>query len=163
MANGTGEFQEYQKECFGGLPRIRAGVSAQSAALVLALILLVPLVVGSDGSGSWTGSSHLSAAGPIAVEIGETMEPLEGLTGDSASTHPVDTRKRLALGMRIDINHAGSEELTAVPGLTRRRADRIIQYRATCGPIRQIEQLATEHVLGAETVRRIRPFVTCVL
>jgi len=112
--------------------------------------------------GSVVGSAAPNGLQAVIAHA-SAVELAGGVNMDSIFIYPMEPRKRLALGLKIDINHAGPDELAAVPGLSGRRADKIIRYRSEHGTIRQLEELLTKRVLGAETIRRIRPFVKCVL
>ncbi|MBI4775357.1 MAG: helix-hairpin-helix domain-containing protein [Deltaproteobacteria bacterium] len=118
-------------------------------------------VLGRAGFESKEGA--VASSFQTVIVHGSVVEWVGGPTKDSVRICPMEARKRLALGLKIDINHAGLDELTAVPGLSRRRAERLIRYRLEYGAIGQLEELTTKRVLGVETVRRIRPFVECVL
>ncbi len=56
---------------------------------------------------------------------------------------------------RVDINHAGVDELLKVPGLTRGWAARIVRFR----PYRTKQDLFEKGVLSSEVYDRIKDFV----
>jgi DNA uptake protein ComE-like DNA-binding protein len=56
---------------------------------------------------------------------------------------------------KVDINQAGLEELTRLPGITPAIAERIAQHR----PYRKLDDLVTRKVLGKKQFARIREYV----
>jgi DNA uptake protein ComE-like DNA-binding protein len=56
---------------------------------------------------------------------------------------------------RVDINHASSEELLKVPGLTQSWAARIVRFR----PYRTKQDLLDKGVVNSEVYDRIKDFV----
>jgi competence protein ComEA len=60
-----------------------------------------------------------------------------------------------APGARVDINHASSEELLKVPGMTRSWAGRIERFR----PYRTKQDLLDKGVVNSEVYDRIKDFV----
>ena len=56
---------------------------------------------------------------------------------------------------KVDINQAGLEELTRLPGITPAIAERIAQHR----PYRKLDDLVTRNVLGKKQFARIREYV----
>jgi competence protein ComEA len=57
---------------------------------------------------------------------------------------------------QIDLNHAGPEELTALPGVGKSMAERIVAGR----PYNEIEEILQVQGLGERTLERIRPFIS---
>ena len=55
----------------------------------------------------------------------------------------------------IDINRAGAEELTALPGIGPALAQRIVAYREEHGPFPSIEALQQVSGIGPQTVQGI--------
>lgn len=56
---------------------------------------------------------------------------------------------------RVDINHASSEELLKVPGMTQSWAGRIVRFR----PYRTKQDLLEKGVVSSEVYDRIKDFV----
>lgn len=71
------------------------------------------------------------------------------------------TRKHADLPpARVNVNAASAAELMALPGIGERKAARIIQARQA-KPIRTLEEFAAAAGgIPADTLQRIRPFVT---
>ena len=57
--------------------------------------------------------------------------------------------------MRVDVNHAGVEELMKVPGMTRSWAGRIVQFR----PYRTKQDLVEHGVVNSEVYERIKGYI----
>ena len=118
-------------------------------------------VLGRDGFESMRGNVA-SGSGEV-IAHGSTVELAGTVPNGSVSIYPMEAHKRLALGLKIDINHADLAELTAVPGLSDRRAGRIVRYREERGTIGQLEELVEKRVLNEKTMHRIRIFIKCAL
>jgi DNA uptake protein ComE-like DNA-binding protein len=56
---------------------------------------------------------------------------------------------------RVDINHASSDELLKVPGLTESWAERIVRFR----PYRTKQDLLDKGVVNSEVYDRIKDFI----
>lgn len=61
------------------------------------------------------------------------------------------------ISAEIDINHAGAEDLTRVPGLGAELAGRIVQAR----PFSSLDDLRRVRGIGAQSLDKMRPFLTC--
>ena len=58
---------------------------------------------------------------------------------------------------RIELNSASASALRALPGIGRRRAARIVDYREEFGPFRSADELADVPGISRKLVERIRP------
>lgn len=63
---------------------------------------------------------------------------------------------RLSLGMRIDVNRAGTADLRALPGIGPRLAARIVASRKARGAFRRARDLLRVRGIGPRTLRRLR-------
>ena len=61
-----------------------------------------------------------------------------------------------AADARVDINSADAAELRTLPGIGRRRAERILAHRRQFGPFESVDALAEVSGIGAKLVERIR-------
>ncbi|MBP1710451.1 MAG: DNA-binding protein, ComEA family [Deltaproteobacteria bacterium] len=66
---------------------------------------------------------------------------------DAKSDHPalsvgkMDAAKRLSLGLPIDVNLAGRDELILIPGIGEKLAGHIVDYRSRAGRFETLDQL----------------------
>jgi competence protein ComEA len=67
---------------------------------------------------------------------------------------------RLALGVPLDINQASVADLTQVPGINAKLADRIVALRVRSGGYSRLENLYEVKGIGPATVRRLHPYLT---
>jgi len=63
-------------------------------------------------------------------------------------------------GAKININSAGVEELTDLPGIGPAYAQRIVDYRKEYGPFKSIEDLLNVRGIGDRTFDKIRDRIT---
>lgn len=61
--------------------------------------------------------------------------------------------------IRVDINHAASEQLQTIPGIGPGKAAAIIQYREEKGLFRTIEDITNVSGIGAKTFEKIKPHI----
>ena len=59
----------------------------------------------------------------------------------------------------VDLNRAGAEELTAVPGIGATMALRIVEWRDEHGPFRRVEDLMKVKGIGEKSFQKMRPYV----
>jgi competence ComEA-like helix-hairpin-helix protein len=64
-----------------------------------------------------------------------------------------------AAGAQIDINSASAEQLTAIPGIGKVMAERIVQFREQHGPFERVEDLLKIKGIAEKSFQRIRPYV----
>ena len=63
----------------------------------------------------------------------------------------------LALGERLELNHASANELAMVPGISRELAERIVAHRKRRGGFSRLDDLVAVKGIGPATIRRLRP------
>ena len=61
---------------------------------------------------------------------------------------------------RIDVNTASVEELQALPGITKARAEAIVAHRTAHGPFASAEELRRVRGIGPATLQEIRDSIT---
>ena len=61
--------------------------------------------------------------------------------------------------MRLELNTASAAELTALPGIGPRLAERIVTHRTGHGPFRSVDELAQVHRIGPVLVEDVREHV----
>jgi competence protein ComEA len=59
----------------------------------------------------------------------------------------------------IDLNTATAAELTTLPGIGQKRAERILALRERLGRFRSVDDLLRARGLGRSLVKRLRPLV----
>ena len=77
--------------------------------------------------------------------------------GHSVST--MSGAQLLTLGLRIDLNQARAEDLEAIPGLGPALAQRIIDYRKTHGPFKQVEDLRQVSGISPQNLQKLKPYL----
>jgi competence ComEA-like helix-hairpin-helix protein len=60
---------------------------------------------------------------------------------------------------RVDVNRASVAELTKLPGIGPRLAERIVRYRLQHGPFRSPEELLRVRGIGSATLRDLLPWI----
>ena len=68
--------------------------------------------------------------------------------------------KRVALGMRININKASRDELQALPGVGPVTAARIVQLRESAGTFKSIYDLDGVEGIGEKKIEMLRAYIT---
>lgn len=106
--------------------------------------------------GTRLGLALLVAGLIIAAWLRISRPVVVGPTSQAAG--PFETR----LGMRIDLNEATVAELTLLPGVGPRLAQRIRKDRAAHGPFGTVDDLARVPGVGRGIVERIRPYAAAL-
>jgi competence protein ComEA len=65
----------------------------------------------------------------------------------------------LALGLALDLNRAGAEDLDALPGIGPALAQRIIAYRQDRGPFKKVDDLEKVSGIGPKKLEQLRAYV----
>lgn len=63
---------------------------------------------------------------------------------------------RYALGQSMDVNKARAEDLELIPGIGRKRARAIIEFRQERGGFERLDELQEVRGIGLKTVRKLR-------
>jgi len=65
----------------------------------------------------------------------------------------------LTLGLALDLNTATVEDLEALPGIGPVMAQRLVQFRQTHGPFKDVEDLLAVSGIGEKKLARLRPYL----
>ena len=85
----------------------------------------------------------------------------QDLLQTAASSSSKQEKIRPALRPKsININTADKEELTRLPRIGHKIADRIINYRKTNGAFKDIEEIKSVKGIGNKTFERLSPYIT---
>lgn len=103
------------------------------------------------------GYPHCEAATQDMVEEGSVVELGQGCSA-TITTAPAPTR--LALGLRLDLNLATEQDLTALPHIGIVLARRIVADRSRRGPFASVQALTRVKGMGPATVGRIHALVS---
>lgn len=67
---------------------------------------------------------------------------------------------KIALGQKIDINHATVEDLTALPAVGPKLAEKIVEDRNRNGSFKKIESLMRVKGIKEKKFEKLRPFIS---
>ena len=76
-----------------------------------------------------------------------------------SATSPADTRAPKPAVM-VNLNTATVAELTTLPGVGPRLAERIIEYRQKKGPFKKIEEIMNVQGVGEKSFLKLKPQIT---
>ena len=62
----------------------------------------------------------------------------------------------------VDLNSASVTDLESLPGVGRRTAERIVEYRQKNGSFKKIEELMNVKGIGEKSFLKLKPFITVV-
>lgn len=127
------------------------------------------IIADRSANGPYRSLAELGRVPGVGERTLETLAPHVGLP----STSPVTARVRSAGTRRIsrpgaggdeapggpadavDVNRAGVEELTSLPGIGPVLAARIVAYRDSAGPFRTLSDLTAVSGIGPATIARV--------
>lgn len=66
---------------------------------------------------------------------------------------------KIIAGMKINVNKAGVESLSTLPGISWKIAENILKYRETHGLLERYEDLLSVKGIKEKRLRTIRPFI----
>jgi competence protein ComEA len=81
-----------------------------------------------------------------------------GLGGASLAQQSANNAKAKQ-ELRVDVNHAGAEELAKLPGVGEQVAKRIIAYREANGPFEKTEEIMNVRGIGEKTFLKLEPHI----
>nr|HID58201.1 helix-hairpin-helix domain-containing protein [Desulfobacterales bacterium] len=72
----------------------------------------------------------------------------------------ITPRKRLILGLRLDVNRLSADDLALVPGISSGLARRIVAYREEYGPFKSWEDLLPVKGIGRKNLERLKQYLS---
>lgn len=90
----------------------------------------------------------------------ETTQPSQSTTGTVAGTSTKSTTTSPPITGKININTATLSELDTLPGIGQTYAQRIIDYRNTNGPFKNIEEVKNVKGIGDKTFEKFKDKIT---
>ena len=97
-----------------------------------------------------TGSGTVTLAVPAQMQAAPT----------AAATAPTQAVPEETVSFPVNINTADADTLTALPGIGRVLADRIVAYRRQNGPFRVIEEITNVEGIGEKKAEAILELIT---
>lgn len=108
-----------------------------------------------DGHGGFGSTDELRTVPGVGPGRMERLRPW--VTTNAGL--PVENPKKASPSAVLDLNEATVEQLTHLPGVGPKIAQRIVDERNR-GPFRSVEELRRVYGIGAKTLERLRPHVT---
>ena len=81
------------------------------------------------------------------------------LAGTPAVALPMQTPAPVVEKAPINLNAATVEQLETLPGIGRKVAERILEYRAKSGSFKKVEELMNVKGIGEKSFLKIKPLV----
>ena len=106
---------------------------------------------------AWTPEARWALAGLVALGLG--LLAWSGLGRMPFSARPLDIEEGAAPLAPLDLNSAGEDRLSAIPGVGPSLARRIVAHRQANGPFRRVDDLRQVNGVGPATLERIRDFL----
>jgi len=78
----------------------------------------------------------------------------------SVPTGPLNVKQRFLLGRKVDINRAGWEEISGLPGISDKVAESIVETRGRIGRFRRPEELMMARGIKEKKLKKILPFIS---
>ena len=135
------------------------GQSIYERVLIAAALILCAVIIGYN---AFYTPPELDAPTVIYIdpssageEAGNSNRPPED-EGGGEEYEP----QPLPLSAKVHINTADAGELDTLPGVGPALAQRILDYRASHGGFRQVEQLMEIDGIGEKTFEKLEPYVT---
>jgi competence protein ComEA len=103
--------------------------------------------------------ARCGAPPPACLREGRGQPPRHwlGCATDPGPRRDLTAAERLALGLPIDPNTAGEQELAFVPGLSPLLAREVVAHRRTHGPFQAVDDLLSVKGIGPGRLARARP------
>ena len=102
--------------------------------------------------------SHANRKGALVATL-VLLSALIVISGGLASAAPAAEQQVLE-SSQVDLNTAGPQQLTTIPGIGESMAQRIVEWRDEHGPFRRVEDLMKVKGIGEKSLEKLRPHVT---
>ena len=137
------------------------GPSRYRACLIVSLIVLVWNV-----GASWrhfhfehtTAIENPNGKGMFSEPVSGSYSPID--CSASLPTGPLNVKQRFLLGRKVDINRAGWEEISGLPGISDKVAESIVETRERIGRFRRPEELLMAKGIKGKKLKKILPFIS---
>ncbi|MEW6440763.1 MAG: helix-hairpin-helix domain-containing protein [bacterium] len=93
---------------------------------------------------------------PLEGGLQVRLDPGRAGTAGSLALEPLSERERFLMGMRLNVNRAEAEELSLLPGIGPKLAERMRLAREKRGPFSSEADLVAIDGIGRGTVERLR-------
>jgi competence protein ComEA len=114
-----------------------------------------------------TGGSRIGEYPPTFKILGDTLDTgmrveLHGWNAECAQLMitPMSYRKRLVLGIPIELNQADVDDLAMIPGISHGLARRIVEFRESRGHFKTWNDLRCVKGIGPKKVERFRSYLS---
>ncbi|MGA7105601.1 MAG: helix-hairpin-helix domain-containing protein [Candidatus Deferrimicrobiaceae bacterium] len=119
------------------------------------------------------GASGRLLVAPQAPSFGRVVSPsgyarevavIASPKGDPRGGHggPLTVRQRFLLGRRLDINRAGHQEISGLPGISVSVAKAVVDERKRRGGYRRPEDLLAVRGIKEKRLKKILPFIAII-
>lgn len=135
------------------------------------LVLAALFIFATTAAATWLASEHAQASPGRNTSI--AGRALAGPAAKEASTRHADTpvvrvaeadgklmKNGKELSGKLNINTATEEQLTMLPGIGPKKAQRILDYRAKHGKFKRVRDLRRVKGFGYKTVTKLEPYLT---
>ncbi len=146
----------------GGPEPVSASRPSETAPAPISDALIEPAVVSSDVDNSAAFTRHASGWLLLCVGFCLTMLPLSPWrsTSKNSPSQNLSSSERNENGfprLAIDINRAEAAELSCLPGIGPKIANRIVEYRREHGPFKSSHELLQVPGVGPRLVEKLMP------
>ena len=135
------------------------------ACLVLSLIVLVWNLAVTARDSLWPRASRAAGSGQVGTIAQFVAQDAvgggaSGVAPTGGRTGPLSVRQRFLLGRRVDVNKAGWEEISGLPGISDAVAQAVVEKRGRTGPFRRPEDLLGVRGIKEKRLKKILPFLS---